>query len=400
MIRMRKLKDHKGKKINVCVVTATRAEYGLLKPVIREIKNNEAFDLDLVVTGAHLSPEFGYTYREIEKDEFYINEKIEMVLSSDTSVGIAKSMGVAIMGFAEYFKNKKPDILLILGDRYEILAVATCALIYKIPIAHIHGGELTEGAIDDAIRHSITKMSHIHFAATEQYAKRIIQLGENPQNVFCVGALGVENIKKLTLLTKEEIEKELDYKIGKRLMLVTFHPVTINKESSVEELEILLEVLKEYKEFNVIFTRANADENGRMINSIIAEFVNQYENRMALFDSLGQLKYLSCLKYSEVVIGNSSSGIIEAPSLNVPTVNIGERQKGRMMAASIINCECNKVKIKKAIDKAISLEFKEKIRNIVNPYEGNNTSKKIIYILKEKVMNGVNLNKKFYDVEI
>lgn len=382
----------------VCIVTGTRAEYGLLKPVIDKVHNSSELELQLVVTGMHLSPEFGLTYRSIEEDGYPISDKIEMLLSSDTPVGITKSMGVALIGFADCFDRNKPDIVVILGDRYEMLAVATAAMVARIPIAHIHGGELTEGVMDEAIRHSITKMSHLHFTSTEEYRNRVIQLGEQPQTVYHVGALGVENIKNLTLLEKEELEKLLGFSFSATTAMVTYHPVTLEDTTAKRQFKNVLDVIDAYKEMTVIFTKANADTDGRIINQMIDDFVNSNHERCAVYTSLGQLKYLSALQFCDVVIGNSSSGIIEVPSFGIPTVNIGDRQKSRVRAASVIDCGNDKEQIEGALMQALSLDFKKRIAKIKNPYEGEQTSEKIVEIIAKALYQGIDIKKKFFDI--
>ena len=322
----------------VCIVTGTRAEYGLLKPVIDKVYHSDLLELQLVVTGMHLSTEFGLTYKEIEEDGYPITSKVEMLLGSDTPVGITKSMGVAMIGFADCFDRNKPDIVVILGDRYEMLAAASAAMIARIPIAHIHGGELTEGAIDEAIRHSITKMSHIHFTAVEEYRKRVIQLGEAPSTVYNLGALGVENAKKVNLLSKEELENMIGFQFYFPTIMVTYHPVTLESASAQKQFEEILDVIDRHKEISVIFTKANADTDGRIINEMIDEYVNLNKDRCRGYTSLGQKKYLSVLQFCDAVVGNSSSGIIEVPSFKIPTVNIGDRQRGRVRAESVIDC--------------------------------------------------------------
>ena len=382
----------------VCVVTGTRAEYGLLKPVIKRICESELLDLQLVVTGTHLSPEFGFTYQEIEKDGYKITYKVEMLLSSDTCVGITKSMSLALIGFGEFFEQYKPDIVVILGDRYEMLMVATAALIAKIPIAHIHGGESTEGAIDEAIRHSITKMSYFHFTATEAYRKRVIQLGENPARVYNTGALGVENIKTVSLLNKIELEKVLGFNIQEKMILVTYHPVTLENLSARQQFSNILYVLNKYKDYFIVFTKANADPDGRIINQMIDEYVNENQQNCIAFSSLGQLRYLSILPFCSFVLGNSSSGIIEVPSFRIPTVNIGDRQKGRICADSICSCGNTIDEIDDAIKKVISKEWNEKTKKSSNLYEGVNTSQKIVSILEETLVNGIDIKKTFFDL--
>lgn len=328
--------------IKICVITGTRAEYGLLKPIINKIKDDKQLGLQLVVTGMHISPEFGLTYKEILQDGFEISDKIEVLLSSDTPVGISKSIGLGIIGFAELFEKSKPDIVIILGDRYEIFAVASAAMIANIPIAHIHGGETTEGLIDEAIRHSITKMSYIHFPCTEEYRRRIIQLGESPDRVFNVGALGCENIKKIKFIDKEALKEELNIDFEKKVALLTFHPVTLDIFKAEKQFKEVLSAIDCFEDLQVIFTKANSDTGGRIINYLIDEYVRKNSNRCIAFSSLGQVRYLSAMKYCSFVIGNSSSGILEAPVLNKPTINIGDRQKGRIQLESIINCEAKK----------------------------------------------------------
>ena len=382
------------------IITGTRAEYGLLKPVINKVYMAEELELQLIVTGMHLSPEFGMTYKEIEEDGYPITMKIEMLLSSDTSVGITKSVGLAMISFADYYEIYKPDIVVILGDRFEMLAAASAAMIARVPIAHIHGGELTEGAIDEAIRHSITKMGYLHFCATTIYRKRIIQLGEEPQRVYGVGALGVENIKKLPLLSKKELEKSIGFKLNKKVIMVTYHPVTLDKIPPKTAFKNLLNVISLYKDFCVIFTKANADTDGRDINKIIDSYVEKNKERCISFISMGQLKYLSALKYCYAVVGNSSSGIIEAPSFHIPTIDIGDRQRGRVRAKSIIHCNSDVNSIKEAFNKILSEEYLKKIKCCSNPYEGNETSKSIVRIIHETLENGIKLKKKFYDLEV
>lgn len=382
----------------VCVVTGTRAEYGLLKPVIHKLFYSEQIELQLVATGMHLSPEFGLTYQEIERDGYTITSKIEMLLGSDTASGITKSMGVALIGFADYFEAYKPDMLLILGDRYEMLAVAVAATIARIPIAHIHGGETTEGAIDEAIRHSITKMSHLHFTATEEYRKRVIQLGEHPTRVFNVGALGVENVKNVSLMEKAELEENIRFTFSDKTLMVTYHPVTLENMTSGEQFQTLLEVIDANKEVKVIFTKANADTDGKSINAMIDEFVGKNSDRCVAFTSLGQLRYLSALKYCCTVVGNSSSGIIEAPSFGIPTVNIGDRQRGRVCAKSVISCGNDRNAIEQALTIALSSDFRKEMMDVENPYEGSNTSEQIIDIISKELQKGIELKKTFYEV--
>ncbi|WP_300386271.1 UDP-N-acetylglucosamine 2-epimerase [Clostridium sp.] len=384
----------------ISILTATRAEYGLLKLIVKRLKEVSEFDVRIVVTGAHLSPEFGLTYEEIIDDGFTIDEKIEILLSSDTPSSISKSMGLAMISFADYFSKLKPDMLVVLGDRYETLAVCCVAMNEKIPIAHLYGGETTEGAIDESIRHAITKLSYLHFTSTEEYRRRVIQLGEEPERVFSVGAIGIENILNEKLLSKEELESAINFKLDKPYAVVTFHPVTLEDNNSVKQFGDLLDVCKEYKDMKFIFTKANADANGRVINKLIDEFIGSNSNSMAS-TSLGVLRYLSALKYSSMVIGNSSSGLLEAPSFKIPTINIGDRQKGRLQADSVINCRSNKDEINKAIELALSNDFKKVVCNTINPYGDGRTSDKIVNSIKEFLLNEkIDLKKKFYDFEV
>lgn len=383
----------------VCVVTGTRAEYGLLKPVIDKIHHSKDLELQLVATGMHLSPEFGLTYKEIEADGYPVTDKVEMLLSSDTSVGITKSMAVALMGFGECFERLKPDMVVILGDRYEMLMVASAAMVAKIPIAHIHGGEITEGAMDDAIRHSLTKMSHIHFATTQEYRHRIIQLGENPENVYHVGSLGVENIREEKLMDKVAFEESIGFSIDDNTIIVTYHPVTLENIPSKVQFEKLLTVIENNAKLRVIFTKANSDTDGRIINQMIDEFVRNHSDRCVAFTSLGRVRYLSALQFCTAVVGNSSSGIIEAPSFHIPTVNIGNRQQGRLCADTVISCGYEVEDIENAMEKAFSKEFRDKLPSMKNPYEKENTSEQIVQKIREKLADGQGVKKHFYDVE-
>ena len=382
----------------ICVVTSTRAEYGLLYWLLKEIEADSELKLQLIVTGMHLSPEFGLTYKEIEK-EFKIDKKIEILSSSHTSLDICAEMARVYEKFAPALAELKPDILVLLGDRYEIFGVAGVASIMQIPIAHIHGGETTQGAFDEAFRHSITKMSHIHFAATNEYTNRIIQLGEEPSRVFNVGGPGIENIKKLNLLSKEEFEKSIKFKLAKKNILITFHPVTLENSSAREQFNELLNSLDELEETNFIFTKANSDTDGDVINKMIDEYVSQNSQKAVAFVSLGQLRYLSAIKFVDIVLGNSSSGLLEVPSFKKTTINIGDRQKGRARASSVIDVRPVKEEILAAIKRAYSKEFEQTLKDTINPYDGGNPSKKMVKILKETKLDGI-LKKKFYDIGI
>ncbi|EAT97937.1 UDP-N-acetylglucosamine 2-epimerase [Campylobacter concisus] len=382
----------------ICVVTSTRAEYGLLYWLLKEIEADSELKLQLIVTGMHLSPEFGLTYKEIEK-EFKIDKKIEILSGSHTSLDICAEMARVYEKFASALAELKPDILVLLGDRYEIFGVAGVASIMQIPIAHIHGGETTQGAFDEAFRHSITKMSHIHFAATNEYANRIIQLGEDPSRVFNVGGPGIENIKKLNLLNKDEFEKSIKFKLAKKNILITFHPVTLENSSAREQFNELLNALDELEETNFIFTKANSDTDGDVINKMIDEYVSENPQKAVAFASLGQLRYLSAIKFVDIVLGNSSSGLLEVPSFKKATINIGDRQKGRARASSVIDVRPVKEEILAAIKRAYSKEFEQTLKDTINPYDGGNPSKKMVKILKEIKLDGI-LKKKFYDIGI
>lgn len=383
----------------VCVVTGTRAEYGLLKPLIQKINNDNGLELQLVVSGMHLSPEFGLTYKEIEQDGFQITERNEMLLSSDTPNGITKSVGLGMIGFADIFTRIVPDMVVILGDRYEALAAAAAAMIHRVPIAHIHGGELTEGIIDESIRHAITKMSILHFTTTEEYKNRVIQLGEHPDRVFYVGALGVENIKTQLLISKKELEKSIGFKFDKPYMMVTFHPVTLESNTVNDQVEYLLEALDRIEDYQILFTKANADTDGRIINQKIDAYVDRNKSRAVAVTSLGMIRYLSALRYCDMVVGNSSSGVIEAPSFHIPTVNIGDRQKGRVRGKSVVDCDCAPKEIIKAIRTAQMMNKGDVLRNEDNPHEGKNTSETILGVIKKYLETGINLKKCFYDIK-
>jgi GDP/UDP-N,N'-diacetylbacillosamine 2-epimerase (hydrolysing) len=381
----------------ICVVTGTRAEYGLLYWLMKAIEQDGELQLQVIVTGMHLSPEFGLTYREVQK-EFKIDKKIEMLLSSDTAIGISKSMGLAQISFAEAYDELKPDLVVLLGDRYEIFSATSTAMIARIPIAHLHGGETTEGAFDEAIRHSITKMAYWHFTAAEPYRKRVIQLGESPDRVFNVGGLGVENIKRLKLLSKPEFEESIGFKLAGRNLLVTYHPVTLESASATSQFQALLNAIDMLENTNIIFTKANSDTDGRVINQMIDNYAAQNPHKSIAFTSLGQLRYLSALQYVDVIVGNSSSGLLEVPSFKKATINIGDRQTGRLKAQSIIDCAPTEQAIKKAVEKAFSDEFKTKLSTTVNPYGEGEASTKILPIIKRDI-SVQNLKKSFYDLQ-
>lgn len=384
-------------KRKIAILTGTRAEFGLLFWLIKAVHDDEDLQLQLIVTGMHLSPEFGLTYQEIEKAGIPIEDTIEILLSSDSEIGISKSMGLGMISFSETYARLKPDILVILGDRFEAFSAAAAAMIAKIPIAHIHGGEATEGLIDEPIRHSITKMAHLHFTATETYRHRVIQLGEQPDRVFNTGTPGLDNIDKLDLLSKEEFEKSINFEISYPTFLVTFHPVTLDNNSSENQFKALLKAFDKYPEATIIFTKPNADTNGRVVIQLIDQFTKSNEKRTVAFTSLGQLRYLSALSHVDIVIGNSSSGLIEAPSFKVPTVNIGDRQKGRIKADSVISCAPATESITDAIEKSLSKTFQENLKEVKNPYGKGGASDKILKILKQTPLDNI-VKKSFYDL--
>ena len=381
---------------NICVITGTRAEFGLLRPLIALIAKDEELQLQLIATGMHLSPEFGYTLDEIIAAGFVVDKKVECLLSSDTAVGVSKTIALAISGFADAFEALQPDLVLVLGDRTEILGAVIAAGIANIPIAHLHGGETTEGAYDEAIRHSITKFSHLHFTSTEAYRKRVIQLGEQPEMVFNVGAIGLDAVKKLKLLNKEEFENSIGFKLKKRNVLITYHPVTLEKEAPIETFENILQALEELSETGLIFTHANSDKNGRVINKMITEYVDTHKEKAVAFKSLGQLRYLSALQFVDFVIGNSSSGILEVPAFHIPTINIGDRQKGRICNESVINSNNSLEDIEKSITFALDKQFRETIQQQEMLYGNGTAAEKILKVIKEHTI--ISLKKSFYDI--
>ena len=385
--------------INACVVTGTRAEYGLLKGLMIEIQQSKKTNLQLIVTGTHLSRKYGNTIQEIEVDGFKINKKVPMMPSSDSVKDVTKSMGKAIIGYADALSELNPDILILLGDRYEILAAASSALLLNIPICHIHGGEITEGAFDDSIRHAITKMSKIHFVASEDYRNRVIQLGEEPRNVFNVGGLGVDAIKKFKPLSIQDLELKLRLKFKKNNLLVTFHPVTHELNTASNQIHQLLKALGELENTNLIFTMPNADPKGEFIWDAIQQFVKKDPSMRFAFKSLGSLQYFSTLSYVDGVIGNSSSGVLEAPSFKIGTVNIGSRQQGRLMSNSVINCKPECKMILKSIKKLYSKPFQKSLEDAYNPYGNGGAAKKIIKILNS-LECAPQSKKKFYDMKI
>lgn len=380
----------------ICVVTGTRAEYGVLHWLMRKIKEDELLELQVVATGMHLSPEFGLTYRTIEADGYTINAKVEMLLSSDTPVGIAKSIGLGVIGFAEALDRLQPDILVLMGDRFEMLAAAQAALVAKIPIAHLGGGDVTEGSYDEAIRHSVTKMAQIHIVSTGDAAQRIRQLGENPALIFTVGGLGLEAIKNTELLSREDVEEKIGFRFRKSNVLITFHPPTLDVQPAPAQFQELLDALDLLDpETGLIFTKPNADTEGRALIQMIEDYVTTRENARA-YVSLGQQLYLSVVTQVDAVVGNSSSGIYEVPSLKKPTVNIGTRQKGRLQAPSVINTEPNRDSIVAAIREA----FRKDCSGVTNPYGDGNSSDRIVAILKSITDPRGLLRKEFFDYDV
>lgn len=382
-------------KQKICVVTGTRAEYGLLKWLMYEINEDQDLELQIIVTGMHLSHEFGLTFREIESDGFKIGRKVEMLVSSDTSIGVSKSIGLGMIGFSEALDELAPDILVVLGDRFEIFSAAVSSLIARIPVAHLHGGETTEGAYDESLRHSITKMAHLHFVSAPQYRERVIQLGENPENVFLVGGLGVDAIKRTEMLSKKDLEIAIDFKFGEKNILIAFHPVTLERQSNVNQMKELLAALADLHDTNLIFTMPNADNGGRELAELVTNFVSK-NSRARVYKSLGQLNFLSCLKYVDGIVGNSSSGLLEAPSFGIGTVNIGDRQKGRISASSVIDCLPIRKDIFDSIQKLYDPSFIS-LLPVANPYGEGGASKKIKNLIKKNFSN-IQIKKKFFDI--
>ena len=381
----------------ICIVSGSRAEFGLLRFVIEGVKNSSILDLQLIVTGMHLSVEHGLTYKEIEECGFNIDKKIETVLASDTSSSITKSVGLGLIGCAQSFEELSPDCVVILGDRYEVFACALAALFFKIPIVHIHGGELTRASFDDAIRHSITKMSWFHLVASEVYKDRVIQLGENPKNILNVGGLGVDAIKKLKLLNKSELKQKKLINFGKKNLLITFHPSTLDVKSTKSQIENLVSSLEKLENCYLIFTMPNSDPDSKIIKSVITNFVQKNKKRAIAFESLGQRNYLSVLQFVDGVVGNSSSGLLEAPSFKIGTINIGNRQDGRLKSKSVIDCDSTKESITVALKQLFSNDFKKRLKSVKNPYGEGNASIKIIKFL-EKVKIPINIEKRFFDI--
>lgn len=383
----------------ICIFTSTRAEWGLLHGLADLIRQSDELQLQLLVSGSHLSDQHGMTVREIEADGFNVDARVDILQFDDSPGGICKTMGLALGGYGEALEQLMPDILVLLGDRYEAFCAAAAAQIQRIPVAHIHGGETTEGAVDEALRHAITKMAHLHFPSCEEYRRRIVQLGEDPARVFDVGALGLENIKKISLMSRVELEESISFKLDCPFFLVTFHPVTLERATSGEQFDNLLKALEEFMDHKIIFTKANADADGQVVNNRIDEYTAQHSDRCFGITSLGLRRYLSAMKLCDAVVGNSSSGILETPAFGVPTVNIGDRQKGRIRTLSIIDCDPEQGTVVVAVRQALDETFRGRIRNFTHPCERKGTAGSIVRVLATAELDGV-LKKSFFDMEI
>ncbi|QSX39724.1 UDP-N-acetylglucosamine 2-epimerase [Shewanella cyperi] len=382
----------------ICVVTATRAEYGLLRPLLDEILADNDLSLQLVVTGTHLSPEFGYTIKDIVADGYPITKKVEMLLSSDSAVGVSKSMGLTQIAFADVFEELRPEILLVLGDRYELLPIVLAANIARIPVAHLNGGELTEGVMDEIFRHAITKLSQLHFTAIEDYRRRVIQMGEAPERVFTVGEAGLDNIRRMNFMDRPQLEQSLGRPLLSRNLIITYHPDQHDNLAAIEaNFHLLLTALDELKDTLLIFTKANSDIGGRQINAMIDAYVAKHEDKALSFTSLGQLRYLSLLKYVDAVVGNSSSGIVETPSFGLPSINLGTRQQGRIRAASTLDVAFDPKELRTALAKVLNENFRATLKEVSNPYDQGGTSCKIKQIIKEYPLETL-AGKRFHDL--
>ncbi|MBB1428729.1 UDP-N-acetylglucosamine 2-epimerase (hydrolyzing) [Shewanella sp. SG44-2] len=382
----------------ICVVTATRAEYGLLKCLLDDINNAADLELQLIVTGTHLAPEFGFTVEQIIADGMAITKKIEILLSSDSPIGVSKSMGLAQISFAEAFNELAPDIVLVLGDRYELISIVSAANIARIPVAHINGGEITEGAIDDVFRHAVTKLSQLHFTAIEEYAQRVIQMGEQPARVFNVGEVGLDNFKRMQFFTQSEFEDSIDCKLKRKNILITYHPETTKAiATSVVNFNLLLAELDALEDTLLIFTKANADVGGRAINTVIDSYVAGHSDKAIAFTSLGHRRYLSALHYIDAVVGNSSSGIVEAPTFKVASINIGDRQKGRIRASSVIDVAADANEIEQALKTIYHSDYLQMLAQVVNPYGQGESSQQVVKVLQTVDLKQL-ATKSFYDV--
>ena len=386
------------KKRKICIITGTRAEWGLFRPLASEIKKNKKdFILQIVATSSHLSSKFGFTYKEIRKDGFLIDRKANILLSDDTEIAVIGYVSVGIKKISQSLQELKPDLVFLLGDRFETLAAATACLFLKIPVAHLHGGELTEGSLDDTLRHAITKMSYIHFVSNKVYRKRVIQMGENPARVFVVGALGIDNILNMKVISRKQLEKKIKFTLGKKNIMVTFHPATFdNKENIIKTFRNLLKAIDKIPDVKIIFTKPGVDMCSSVIHKLIDNYVHKNNKKSIVFKSMGARLYLNALRYMDVVVGNSSSGIIEAPSFGIPSVNVGDRQKGRIMPKSVINANNNFLSIKNVLKKAFDNKFREKCQYTKNPYGSGNTARNIVSIIKKTDFSKP--NKSFFDL--
>ncbi|WP_124067829.1 UDP-N-acetylglucosamine 2-epimerase [Clostridium sp. E02] len=382
--------------IRLCVVTGSRADYGLLLPVIERIRDEKDFTLSLLATGSHLDTRYGNSSLSLEAIGIEFDETVEMNLASDSPYGICTSMGVEMIGITQAYHRLNPDMILLLGDRYEIFTAASAALILRIPVAHIHGGELSSGAFDDSLRHGITKMSYLHFTSTLAYKKRVIQMGESPDRVFFVGSLGIERIQSMKFLTKQELENSLSLNLSKPIALITYHCATLDSMDETMQFAPLLSALESFPQLYVVFTGSNSDPGGGKINEMIHQYVKQHPHHSATFPTLGSQCYLSLMKHSQIVAGNSSSGILEAPFLKIPSINIGKRQDGRIKPDSVITCGCSTSDIQIAIENALAFDWHKAMKN---PYECSDTSKQILVRIKQAFASGIQLNKKFYDID-
>lgn len=393
--------ERKGLRIPICVLTSTRADYGILRPLLYQISSDAELEVRLAVTGSHLSEAFGMTIREIERDSFPIDVRIPLPLDgNDSAEGMSRVMAKATEEFGRYFQKQRPELLIVLGDRYETLAVSIAAAAACVPIAHLHGGETTEGAMDECFRHCITKMSYLHFTAAEVYRKRVIQMGEDPTRVFNVGGLGVENALHTDFLPPEQLESDLGFPLfQKPYVVTTFHPVTLEPGSAEAQLEELLAAVAERTDLHFLITKSNADTGGQKINQRLDAFMREHAHCLVAA-SLGMRRYMSALKYAYCVLGNSSSGLAEAPSFGIPTINIGDRQRGRLQAESVINCRPEKADILFALERACSPEFRKKSAAAVNPYGDGRTSERIHEVVRRVLLSGrIDLKKRFYDLD-
>ena len=386
-------------KKSICVFTGGRAEYGLLRPLIDLLKEDKHFELRLLVSGMHTERQYGFTHREITQDGIKIDALVKILSEDNSAQGIAQAMGRGINKFTKLLNQWKPDLVIVLGDRFESLAMSISAMLTRVPIAHLHGGEATFGAMDEAIRHSITKMSHLHFTSSEEYRQRVIQLGEDPGRVFNVGALGIDNIRQMKLLSREELQTKMGVGLKERNLLVTFHPVTLQPGESAKQFQQLLNALDKLRNTQLIFTKSNADMESLAINNLIEEYVKSRKDKAVVFASMGQLAYLSAMRYVDAVVGNSSSGIIEAPSFKIGTINIGDRQDGRVKALSVIDCKAKTKDIKQALKYLYSTEFKIILQTVTTPYGLPGAAQRIVNILKRQSLSGI-LIKKFFKLGV